>query len=275
MSRDFLITSLFGFFRVAFWFTLLFLLFKLGSEVFIKDGEIGAISGTHHSNGYALPVKLQLTLNDSIVNYKTEKSNGSFNFRKEPSQNDVVLSRYNSLVNQPNLVSKSVNKNIIEIYSRDDKSYFSLTNSIIYADTTVYVKSKSLWLEILLFAKGFIALTLTVLVFYFLTNIFRILRSKLEFGSQLSNKVNALGIILTAGVVLKLVLSIIFHFYLDVITVFSISIDDEIISNPTNVLIYPRLDFNLAMFLIGLSLIILSQLLKEGNRIQRENELTI
>ncbi|WP_179021617.1 DUF2975 domain-containing protein [Winogradskyella forsetii] len=274
MSRNLLIRSLLGFFRVAFLFTLLFLLLSLGLEVFTKDGRIGPVSGTHHSNGYALPVKLQLTLNDSIVSYKTEKSNGSVHYSKGPAGYGLAYSKFDSLLKQPNVVSKSVNKNIIEIKSRDDFSYYTLSNSSIHSDTFIYVKTKSLWLEILLFTKSYIALVLTVLIFYFLKSIFKILKSDSGFGSQLSQKVKILGIILTLGVVLKLTLSIVFYFYLNVITVFS-SIDNEIISNPTQVLIHPRLDFNLSMLLIGLSLIILSTILKKGSQIQEENDLTI
>ena len=96
----------------------------------------------------------------------------------------------------------------------------------------------------------------------------------MEFRLQLSNKVRKLGVVLTFLVFFKLLLSFIFHLYFDVITVLT-SIENEIIANPTNVLIYPRLDFNLLMFIVGLSLIILSTLLKEGNRIQQENDLTI
>ncbi|BAO75792.1 DUF2975 domain-containing protein [Winogradskyella sp. PG-2] len=42
-----------------------------------------------------------------------------------------------------------------------------------------------------------------------------------------------------------------------------------------NISMNPRLEFDFVLFLMGLSLFILSELLKEGNRIQQENDLTI
>ena len=273
MSTSYLVRNLCGFCRVAFWFVLLILISSLGSEIFTKDGNIGPISGTHHSKGYALPVKLQLTVNDSIVNYKSNSSNGSAHYRKSFAENELAYSRIDSLSKQPGF-SKSVNKNIIKIRNHEDKSYYELTNSIIATEADVYVKSKSFWLEALLFLKSYVALISLVLIFYFLKEIFKTLKSGMEFRLQLSNKVRKLGVVLTFLVFFKLLLSFIFHLYFDVITVLT-SIENEIIANPTNVLIYPRLDFNLLMFIVGLSLIILSTLLKEGNRIQQENDLTI
>ena len=276
MRINYLIKGLSIFFKVAFWFTLVLMIFNLSLEIFTKDGELGALSGTHHSKGYALPVKVQMTINDSIVNYKSEKSksNGAFYFKKGFTRDDFLNSKYDSIINQPNVI-RTVNKSIINVNNREDSSFYELTNSRSISNSSfIYVKSSLLWLEALLFVRGYVALISLVLIFYFLKEIFKILNRGIEFKLELVNMVKRLGIALIFLVVFKLALSFIFHFYFDSITITTI-IQENIIANPTNILILPRLEFNLSMFLIGLSMIILGVLLNEGNRIQQENELTI
>ena len=273
MSTNYLIRSLAGFFRLAFWFAVIMMVFSLGRELMTKDGKIGPTHGTHHSNGYAIPVKLQLAINDSIVIYKADKAGVTNYYRRGSFQNHDIQSQLNTIKDKPNL-KKTINKNEISIITSRDKSYFELTNSNIRSDALVQVKSTSSWMNIILFVNGYIGLVLTVFMFYFLKEIFKTLNKGLEFRLELSKKVKTLGLILIIGVVLKLFLSFVFQFNYDVILIHS-SINDVTFENPTNLLIYPRLNFKLGMFLIGISLIILSALLKEGNRIQQENELTI
>lgn len=275
MKINYLIKGLSIFCKVAFWFTLVFMIFNLSLEIFAKDGKFSALTGTHHSKGYALPVKVQMTINDSIVNYKTEnpKSNGAFYFKKGFTRDDLSP-KYDSIINHPN-VTTTVNKSIVNINNRGDSSFYALTNSRSFSNSSfIFVKSSVLWLEALLFVRGYVALISLVLIFYFLKEIFKILNRGIEFKLELVNMVKRLGVTLIFLVVFKLALSFIFHFYFGSITITTF-IEENIIANPTDILILPRLEFNLSMFLIGLSMIILGVLLNEGNRIQQENELTI
>jgi hypothetical protein len=282
MNTSYLTRSLAGFFKLMFWFTVINLIFSLGRELFTKDGKIGSLSGAHHSSGYSIPVKLNVTIYDSIVNYKDGSLVSEQIYYKNYTLDSDTQLLLDSLRAKPNVIKNISETEILigltdyskNFFSENDYDELELTNSKIKTEASVQVKASSAWLNVLLFINRYISLVLIILMLYFLKDIFMTLKERIEFRYMLSKKVKILGLILIFGVVLKLILSLFFYFNYDIITIQS-SINDVIISNPTAILIEPRLNFKLGLFIIGISLIILSALLKEGNRIQSDNELTI
>jgi len=129
-------------------------------------------------------------------------------------------------------------------------------------------------MTVLLWINEYSTLLITIMILFFLKKIFESLNQDFKFHKKLANKTKTLGILLIFSTLFKFLISIIFFYCYDIITITS-SINNQTILNPTNVLIYPRLNFSFGHFLIGLSIIILSALLKKGNNLQQENELTV
>lgn len=274
MKTNSLINALANFFKISFWLMLVLLTINLGFELFTDKGELGKFSTSQHSSkGYNIPVNLSLTVFDSVVSHKNQKYENVSYYRKGQLNNKYSSQKLDSL-KRLNTTIKNISCNEVAIVSSNRKEYFQLLNSKIESETSVKVKSTSTFLTALLFINAYSSFFLTILMFYFLKEIFKTLKESLDFHVDLSKKVKLLGLLLVLGVLFKLLLSYILFLNFDVIK-FTSSINNTIILNPIDVLIRPRLNFKLGIFLLGISLIILGNLLKKGNAIQQENDLTI
>lgn len=90
----------------------------------------------------------------------------------------------------------------------------------------------------------------------------------------MSQYINILGIIFITKEILELITSYIIGSYYEHIAVKTF-IDGKAFSSGVQLSMNPRLEFEFTLFLVGLSLLVLASLLKSGNQIQQENDLTI
>ena len=270
MNTNSLIRNLNRFFKFLFWCALFFLMISLYNEVFSKNVKLGAVKG-NHSVGYKIPARLNLTFYDSIVSYSSDEFNNTTYYKKGGKNlNKSLIDSLSSLHN----TKRNVSKNEISIETHFEKENFRLTSSSIKTDMAIQVKSSKTWLNVLLFLYAYSSVIFGVLIIYFLKQIFSILNISVEFSLELFKKVKYLGLLMAVATLFMLFVSFIFSLYYETMTIAS-SINSALILNPTNVLIKPRLSFNVWMFIIGLVLIILSELLKRGDKLQQENDLTI
>ncbi len=87
-------------------------------------------------------------------------------------------------------------------------------------------------------------------------------------------RVRWLGFVITAFVFLILLLSYSLSILNSHLSIFSLK-NNSTLKNSIDIQIIPYLGFNWTLFFVGLSLIILSSLLKIGSSIESENKLTI
>jgi hypothetical protein len=91
---------------------------------------------------------------------------------------------------------------------------------------------------------------------------------------SLHKNVKWLGAIMIIKTLLNLIISYVYSSYYGVISTETL-VDNNTFSGGIRFSLNPRLEFEFSLFLIGLSLLVLANLLKAGNSIQQENELTI
>ncbi|WP_179374875.1 DUF2975 domain-containing protein [Winogradskyella wichelsiae] len=271
MSINTLIKSLYRFFKFLFWSFLFFLSLNIYNELFTKNLSLALVRG-NYSVGYKIPARLSLTLYDSIVSYNYDDE---FNYTSYYKKGDDLLN--NSLIDSSSISpnsKRSISINETAIKTHCGKENFISTSSSIKSDIGIRVKSSIGWLNVLLCMNAYSSVIFAILLVYFLKQIFNILNRRIEFSLELFKNVKCLGLLLVFATLFKFLVSFIFSFYYELMTITS-RIDNTLILNPTNVLIRPRLNFNIWIFIIGIALIIFSELLKNGNQIQQENDLTV
>ncbi|MDT0557920.1 DUF2975 domain-containing protein [Ichthyenterobacterium sp. W332] len=267
-KENILVNALYWLCNISFYLLIILLVIGLGFEAFTKDGKVGKFStGIHHSIGYELPVKFQINpknpmFNNSLFELESEKIN-SLGQKSQSGRSHYV---------KPITKEDRINyKSIISIDNNAMVDTYELNSRTFRGNGYVIVKPKTTLNKIIISIRSYISFILGIIIFFFLKTIFKMLKSKFEFSSKLYKKIQKLGIILIIEVILTTISNFILAKDLPIIKVGPIDSSLRYVSIYMN----PRLDFNFTLVLIGLSLIILATLLREGNRIQQENELTI
>ncbi|RLJ65482.1 Protein of unknown function (DUF2975) [Lacinutrix venerupis] len=266
-----LVSILHRLFTFFFWFTLLFTIYIFGFEVFTKDGHFeNFVSENHHANGYSIPIKFNIDVKNPVFNnFKTINLKKGVNIygQKWSSRNSVYFDEL------PNDINDEV-KNVISFNFYGDTEYYTTTNSSFNTNGYIIGKSDNLLIKILQMFKAYSGLIMLVLVFYFLKKIFYLIKQKYSFTSFLYHNVKWLGLILIIGEVLDLIVTYVLGSYYGSISVETF-IDGKSFYDGINLTMNPRLEFDFTLFLVGLSLLVLTSLLKSANILQQENELTI
>ena len=109
---------------------------------------------------------------------------------------------------------------------------------------------------------------------FFLERIFFRLKKSLSFTNNLYKEVRCLGAVFIISESLSLLFSYFLGTYYGRVGVKTV-IDGKRLSDGLELSMNPRLEFDFAFFVVGLSLLVLGSLLKSGNQIQQENDLTI
>ena len=274
-SNTYLINILHQFFAIGFWFGFALCLFTIALEVFTENGKVGALHTGHYSRGFPVPVRIDISIPDSIVTYEANGSVvGSSRYYKEDLgiNNEAFLARKNRI---PVHTKKEIIKNDMHIESRkDEKDRLNINSSKVYTDGYVNVTSASVFLNTVFFVKKYLLFFLWLACFYLLKKIFFQLKKTFSFTNDLVKRVKWLGLLFVAKELIQLVIVIFIAQYYDAILVDSYS-GDTLLSQAIDITMSPRLDFNITIFVIGLSFLVLSSLFQMGNHIEQENQFTI
>ena len=288
-----------GFFTIAFWFMLVFFLFQISMEIFTKNGsfktsESGKISSAgHFEKGYDVPVNIHLYISPQKkeFTYKSDSTSNSsgmtFSRFTNPKDNLFKDSMYASFdkkmlqisgLTQKKLDSFFENSSDIKItgnkiligYPFEENKFLKTNTSSFSTKGTLNIKSTNSFFAFCQFLKSYIPFLISLLIIYQLKSIFKLLKKDFGFSLQLSKRIKKTGFLLIIGQIITLFLSLIFTFYYGFA-----SFKNWNQNNGIQLTINPRLEFDIVLTLVGLSLLILGVLLKKGNEIQQENDLTI
>ncbi|MGY8910065.1 MAG: DUF2975 domain-containing protein [Flavobacteriales bacterium] len=275
-------------FQFGFVFLISFLLFQISLEIFTNNGNIrlsndSQISSTHSKDGYNVPVNFNISFDKKKV-YTFKEDSISYSFTKYDDQfkNKYENSDYHKdILERIGITQKELDS--IFKYSPDVKSFGSkilinefdnqnlLTNSSSFkTDGYLQVKSSNWFYKICQILKNYLVFIFSILIFYYLKSIFKLLNKNINFSSKLSSKIKTLGILMIVWQIFSLILSIILGQYFKYAW-----LKNTVGLQDISIIINPRIEFNFTVFLIGISLIVLSILLKKGFNIQQENDLTI
>lgn len=162
--------------------------------------------------------------------------------------------------------------NRLQIDNNAVDSHFLKTNtSGFYVSSFVNIKSSNLFFTICQLIRNYSGIIIMIFIFFHLKTIFKFLKKDFSFNSNLVNRVKWVGLLFITWESLYLITSYIFGNYYS-----HIGLENFFkYSNVMRLNINPRLEFDFTKLLIGLSLLILSKLLKKGKEMQEENNLTI
>lgn len=261
---------------ISFWFFIAFLTFDTTLSLFFENSEIktGKYSKIKSLEGYAIPMKLSLNLKNE--GYIYTRGNTTVQVLNNEELNEVFL--YNGRYKKEFIQElkstydkrEKVGSNLI-ISDPAQRGNFDLTNETIDTTTRVMVKPKTPFLSFMLFLDKYHSIFITILILYFLKQIFHYLKKDLSFNSNVAVNVKRIGILIILGEVLGLILNLIIGMYIS-----HVGIETDIdYYNAFNINFNPTLEFNFSMFIVGLSLLVVSIFLIKGNDLQTENELTI
>ncbi|MBF8149771.1 DUF2975 domain-containing protein [Winogradskyella sp. F6397] len=267
-QKSTLVNILFWFCNISFYVLVIWIVAALGFEVFTEDGKIGSFSsGSHHSIGYQMPVKI--TINPKQAMYNNEL------FKLEKEGINTLRQSYSSGTGtyvKPITSEDSLDfKSIVSIRNNDMTDYYEFISTSFKSDGYVTVKPKTLGNKMVMVFRSYLGFFILIVVFFLLKNIFKYLKTNFEFSQKLYKSTRLIGFLLIADVLLRVVSNFILGNDLPYIGIDPLDYNMRYVSISMN----PRLDFNFTLFLIGLALIILSTLLKKGTQIQEENDLTI
>jgi len=269
-TNKILITTLYVLFTVLFWAMVVSMVSAVSLEVFSNDGKIGkyASYNHHHSNGYNIPVGFNIKVQDAIFYNYTYQTNKS---------KDGSVHSYFVKTDDERLVPKETDegaKNSISFYFDDEVEYFTTKTSSFNTQGHILTKSDNLFVKILQMSLLYSFVIVLTITFYLLKNIFRMLKKELKFNSTLYKYVKYLGVILICKEILHFVITICLSKYYRNI-VMQTRIDNSILHDGIDITMVPRLEINIPLIILGLSILVFASLLKAGNQLQQENDLTI
>ena len=251
---------------IGFWGTLCFGVLNLGFDLFTKNGYAGNFQvRNHHAVGYSVPFSLRISIPDSIVKFRNNNMNGTVNYYHNFNDHNH---RTDSILQLPSTV-KSVIKTEIRTYPNK-----LLINPEINADGFVLIKSPKLHIHLLQMGKSYLNILFLIFTFYQLMIIFKQLLRNFSFTQNISKRVNYLGLLLISFELFTLLLTIIISSEIGAVIISSTK-NNEHLDEAMKLYINPQFDFDITIFIVGLSLLILSSLLKMGSKLEQENNLTI
>lgn len=236
-------------------------------DIFTENGKIGSFSvGSHHSKGYNLPVKVRISIPDSVVSYHGE------NFSSTMVYNDYTKNIYSKENNYDKIKRKNCKKykTTNEILTCLNSDHTFKLHPEFTTNGNIIGKSSDKTIFIFQIAYNYLNIVLIILILYQLMMIIK----HLSFNPKLIWRVKLLGIIILVQEIVKFVIIQFIDKYYYPIFINSY-LNNIPLKNPINITINPSSNFNLTLFIVGISLLVLSKLLKQGYFLKQENELTI
>jgi hypothetical protein len=277
-------------FTIGFWLSISLFIYQISMEVLTENGTVKISQNkslsysNHHSKGYAVPVNIMLYFTQKKT-YKSNKLDAitgrksnliiSRYLDERHNFNEEVLLKYRGITKKqldsifkfsPD-VKITGNKLQIDYHSND---FLSTDSSSFLTKGYLNIKSTNWLFTFFLAAKNYLNLLLIILIFYQLKSLFKLLKKEITFSVILTKRLQYIGTLIILSQVLLLIFSIIFNCYYDYV-----GFENAGSTNGIQLNITPRLEFDITLILVGLGIFTLNILLKKGNNIQEENDLTI
>ena len=260
---------------ILFWFFIVFLTFDTALNLFFENSEIktGENSKISNSKGYAIPMKVSLNLKKEGYIYK--KGGTSVQVFNDEELNELYIYRHHTREFIEEIKSsyderQKTGSNFI-LTDPAQQGNFDFTNRTIDSKTRIIVKPKTTFLTIMLFLDKYHSILITILILYFLKQIFYHLKKDLSFNIEVSKNVKRIGFLLILMEVLGAIFNLIIGIHIS-----HVGIETDILfRNAFHINFNPTIEFDLSMFITGLSLLVVSILLNKGNDLQTESNLTI
>lgn len=293
-----LINILYWFFTISFWFFIVLIGFFLSLEVFAKEGKIELpstgtlMSQNHHALGYDIPVKFHFYIQKPAIKRSVSKavkdSLGNIisrQFMSYSNTSDTINGgKFQGLMKEDAFLNKETKDSVVNISEEiikkggvlqiDHTSFndhvLKVNSNSLLGDSSISIKSSNIFFTICQIIRFYIGNIILLLLFYQLRKIFKRLKKGVSFSAELFKRIKNVGLLLMFLEIINLLISFVFGRYYMHIGLDVLKYQGEVQLN-----IAPKLDFDIVFFTIGLSLVILSVLLKEGNTIKQENDLTI
>lgn len=261
---------------ISFWFSIAFLIFNIILNLFFENSEIktGKYSKISTPKGYVIPLQLNLSLRQDGYNYISNK--GSITVLDNKSLKEQFYDFKNIKEDRVKEIIENHTKKIrtgskLEITDLSGNQPLKFSNKILPGKISMFVTSEHTFLSILLFINQHYRILITIFILYFLKAIFSNLKNNLTFNNKIARHTKLIGLLITLKQVLGLILSFVIGSSYNLISINS----ETNYNNAFNLSLNPTLEFNFSMFIVGLSLLVVSILLNKGNNLQTENELTI
>jgi hypothetical protein len=233
-----------------------------------------------HITGYTMAAHLEVKTFDSIVNYKRIDStvnpplSESGEIVIENGKNDgFERSKIDSIL-KDSAYKKTIISQTKELrHGVDEANLGTAELGPGQIEASISVKSKNIWLTILLAIRNYATGCCILFILFQLTLLFRRLKNNFSFNQNLSRAIWLIGNALLLYQLLFLITGILVDQFLEYVkyseTVEGIFTNKEIMS------LHITYDVSLTMVFIGLSLVVLSKLLEYGYELQEDNDLTI
>jgi Protein of unknown function (DUF2975) len=251
-----------------------------------------------YKDGYPIPAKLTVQMPpDTMVQWEHGDTNGemdlsknrSFRFDKADSiLSDTAIKKkyyFSKWTIVPGYDDNYQFKN--SYWAADEFALFDSavkykTQSIIpaveeryFADVQIKLKTKSTAKNFALALYSLFSAIVMLLISFNVVKLFNYIRREGSFLSPLYRVVFNIGLILSIGQIVNLILGFLYARWYGAVTLEKVSSIDKLGGTEFNVQFNPTIDFNFAAFLFGLSLIVIASLFKYGNKLEKENALTI
>ncbi|MCW0482572.1 DUF2975 domain-containing protein [Gaoshiqia sediminis] len=260
-------------FRAAFLLSIVVGGVVLLMDIFSTDRNIGSFySNAHHSAGYPMPVIVKVDFPDSIISYKYPGGGGSITYGKGREIDVYMKELSDSLSMLPN-VEKDVITNEARFYPEEARA-LQLGYSSLTTDGYLYFRSQNLFITFLMVLHTYLSLILFAVCFFQLWKIFASLERSFSFHVVIIKRLNWLGALLVLSELVKVAMHMIFRSYWGLARITTLN-NGRFVSSGVDLSFNPNLDVNWLLILLGLSVFVLSALLKIGYNLEQENQLTI
>jgi Protein of unknown function (DUF2975) len=250
-----------------------------------------------NKNGYSIPVNMTITNKpDTFISINVKTNNGELSTGYSSSESkERGFHQYNidSLLKLDSVKTKMYlykwvavpmpDNNITGWGGKDNYELFEngikrrsidVSFESIHETVQIKAKGKNKWQNLILAFESYFNVIMWIFVCYQLLKIFNSLHSKLSFVENLHKRIKIIGLIIISS---QLILFAYGFVYLQIFG--SITLDhafppDE---NYNGVFMQfnPTSSANFSYVLVGLALLVLSQLFQYGQQLQKENDLTI
>lgn len=274
-----LIIVLHRIFVISFWGFVIFFLFVVSNKLYPHQFTFGDSWVPKEPEGFALPIDFQLSIPDSIVSYHASDSLGltsgiTMLYSKDDHPIDEADKKIDSLRKLPG-VQKQLIHNELTFYSGTQvDTIVQHTDSNIRLKGSMTIKSSNAWIDGIIKIVQHLNIVLAILILYQLKGIFFLLKRSLSFDIKIIQRVTWLGLILIISELMNASQSYYISRLIDYIDISSYD-NGSTINNGLRTQIYPMITFEWSIFIVGCSLLVLSTLLRQGNILETENELTI
>jgi hypothetical protein len=271
-----LVTLLYVLSRLGYRLAQFFILLAIFFEFFTPNGEIGNFSfTTHHSKGYLIKARIQLSIPDTLIIFKNKMLHSSGTISK--TENKEANADFNR-IKKDKQFNKTYQINNFNLYNDGFKDVSKEINNVKIqtqdSEINIVINPKNVFFKSILMLKSYLALALLLFITYQCMHLFKQLNKDFVFYKLLNRRIQNIGFSLITFQAVSIIVSMItiqnlqridYHHNIP-------SIDN---SRFKFMNLSPVIEYNLETLFLGLCLVVLAKLLSFGYDLQNENNLTI